>query len=169
MAYYIVNDNGQAPSSAKVGDIVVTGGGIYEKTATGSVRRTDIETSTGYTTTGNYSSVVEQFNRITGKSSGGSGNSGSGNNGTTPGAAGTSGATNPTPGTPDAAGGTDLNATVDENGIVDLSGFKNFNPGNYSTGGSGISSDTSTTVKNVLGYIILGIIGLVLLDRALGK
>ena len=164
MAYYIVNDNGKAPSSAKVGDIIVTGGGLYEKTATGSVRRQDLEDSTGYSTTGSYKSVVDTYNRITGKSSGGSSGSTTTTNDPTPGPAGTTNVTTET--IPDSAGGTNLNVGYDVNGIGNITGF---NPNSYGTSSGGISTDTSNTVKNVLGYLILGIIGLVLLDRALGK
>jgi hypothetical protein len=65
MAYVLVNKDGT--NNAKVGDIVVTGGGLFEKTASGISKRVgDLYTSNGRS--GNYADVVDAFNKLTGSS-----------------------------------------------------------------------------------------------------
>lgn len=81
MATYIVGNDGKAPANAKPGDKIVTGGGVYEKTATGSIRVGGIDTPTG--TSSNMADVQNTFNRLTGGGSpgGSKGGGGSGNKG----------------------------------------------------------------------------------------
>ena len=150
MAYYIVDANNKAPSSAKSGDIVVTGGGIWEKTDGASVRRQDLEEKYGYTTTGSYQKVVDTYNRITGQSSGGSSGGGGGSTKTTT----TTTTTAPDP---------EIDTSTDVNGIWYLGGYDFPGAPTYSSTGD------ANAVKNFFGYILLGLIALVILDRAIGK
>ena len=170
----ILSPNKDGTSDAQVGDIVVTGGGIYEKTANGSVRRTDLESQSGYSggvgdyqklTTTVYNSVK---NALSGNSSGGGGGSTIINKtgtpdydphvGPAPGEAGTSGATDPTPQTSES-----WNITYDVNGIGSLDDF-GFNPNNYATPGAGSTGD-GEAVKTFFGYVLLAITALVVVDR----
>lgn len=147
MAYYIVDANNKAPSSAKSGDIVVTGGGIWEKTDGASVRRQDLEEKYGYTTTGSYQKVIDTYNRITGQNSGGGGGGDSTKKTTTT-------TTTPEP---------EIDTTTDVNGIWYLGGYDFDGAPTYTSTGD------ATKIKNFFGYILLGLIALVILDRAVGK
>lgn len=146
MAYVLANADGT--SNAKVGDVVVTGGGLYEKTATGSKYLGGVEGLAGGKTK-SYSELKDAFSKnyggwIGGGSSGGSGGSNNGGN-------------NPTP-----APEPDIDATEDVNGIWYLNGFDFQGAPTYTSSG-----DSSAAVKNFFGYIILGLIALVILDRAI--
>lgn len=57
MAIVLVNKDGT--SNAKVGDIVVTGGGVYRKTETGSEYIGGLDTKSGKSS--NYADVVRNF------------------------------------------------------------------------------------------------------------
>lgn len=164
MAILLIEEGKNTSSDAKVGDIVVTGGGIWEKTSSGSVRRTDLEASTGYSgKVGNYNTLAtEVFGKV--KSSlEKTGYSPVTNRDTTPAPVKT---TDPAPGTttdaPDSSDNYDVN--YDLNGIGYISGF---DPGMYATstasGGSGTEG-----AKTILGYVVLALIGLVILDRFIG-
>lgn len=156
MAILLPNKDGT--SSANVGDIVVTGGGIYEKTANGSVRRTDLEAQSGYSGgVGDYHTLSNTvYNTVRAALSNGSSSGGSGGNNQSIG-----GDTMPTP-----APAVDLDTSTDVNGIVSFDDFENFgaygyDPNYFATNTSG----TGAGVKTALGYVAVGLVGLVILDR----
>lgn len=163
----LVNDNDKAPASAKVGDLIVTGGGIFKMTENGGVRDTEAEKASGYFGgVGNYNTLAtEVYNKVrTSLSSGRSGGSSGGSSG------GTSDTPTPTPNV-DASNSQqpqDINVNYDVNGIGYLDGvdgIEGYNPYdyvNYSSGGS------SETISNFFGYVLLGLVGLVILDRIVG-
>ncbi len=146
MAYILANKDGT--SNAKIGDVVVTGGGLYEKTATGSVYRGAVEGLAGGKTK-SYSDLKDAYAKNYGGWIGGgsSGSSGGTNTGST-------GGTENAPTAPP----TDYTTDFDVNGIGYINGF---DPNTYSTGSGGGSSSLS----NFFGYVVLGLIGLVILDR----
>lgn len=131
MAIVLVNKDGT--SNAKVGDYVVTGGGVYQKTATGSIRVMGLDTPTG--SSKDYNDVVSKFASLV------SGSGSSGNEKTT---------SNET---------VKINS-IDDNGIVTVAGY---DPTDYSTAYKTTSS--SSGISNILGYVILGLVGIALLDR----
>lgn len=149
MAYILANKDGT--SNAKVGDVVVTGGGLYEKTATGSKYIGGLTSAVKKTSDYNELSKIYQDNY------GGWIGSGSGS----------SGGTNPPTPQPDAAPETPTPApevedvTFDANGIGYLNGFDMSYYPTYPTG--------SGSLKNFFGYILLGLIALVILERLVDK
>ncbi len=154
MAILLPNKDGT--SAAKVGDIVVTGGGIFEKTASGSVRRTDLETTSGYSGgVGDYRTLSNTvYNTVRAAIT----NSGGGSSTPDPEKA-TAPAPTPAP----------ENVTFDANGIgyIDTNmfgGFNNYNPNTYATNTGG----SSDGLKNALGYVALGLVGLAILDKIVG-
>lgn len=148
MAILLVDPKTGRADNAKPGDYVVTGGGIYQKTETGSVWVGGIDTPTG--TSKSFSDVVATYNRLI---SGGGGS---------------------TKKEEKAAVTTkqlqdDLEITgVDDNGILSVSGydptiFPVYIPMD-SSGGNAASVDFG----NIAGYVILGLVGIALLDRIIG-
>lgn len=143
MALLLVNSDGT--SSAQAGDLVVTGGGIFEKLADGtSVKVSDLPGGN----TGSYDTVKSVFNKLTNDMLGFSQM-------------------------------TELQTSVqekieaeqqkpDENGIVYL-GFDPSQYMNYSSNGSTSDSGTSSTFSNVVGWAVVGLIGIALLDRFINK
>lgn len=159
----LVNDDNKAPASAKVGDLIVTGGGIYRMTANGGVRDEEAEKASGYSGgVGNYNTLAtEIYNKVRTSLSSSGGKSG-GSSG------GTSDTPTPTPNV-DASNSQqpqDINVNYDVNGIGYLDGvdgIEGYNPYdyvNYSPSGS-----SSETISNFFGYVLLGLVGLVILDR----
>lgn len=151
MAILLPNKDGT--SAANVGDIVVTGGGIFEKTANGSVRRADLEAQTGYSGgVGDYRTLANTVYNTVRASIESSGRSSGGNNQSN------GGGTMPPP---DPV--REIETSTDVNGIVtfDDFGFTGFDPNYYATNTSG----TGTGVKTALGYVAVGLVGLVILDR----
>lgn len=150
MAYVIANADGT--SNAKAGDVVVTGGGLYRKEANGgSTYLGGVEGLAGGKTK-SYSELQKAFNDnyggwIGGGSSGGSGGSSNG------------GGNAPAP-----APAPEIDTSTDVNGIWTLSGYDFPGAPTYTNTGN-----SSETIKNFFGYIILGLIALVILDRAIGK
>lgn len=140
MAIVLVNKDGS--SNAKVGDYVVTGGGVYKKTATGSVRTGDLDTSTG--SSGNFSDVVAKFNSLV---SGGGGSNNETKTKTT------------TDGTKKETVTVD---SVDDNGIATVT-VAGYDPADYST--SYKTTSSSSGIGTILGYAVLGLVGIALLDR----
>ena len=143
MAYVLANSDGT--SNAKVGDVVVTGGGLYEKTATGSKYLGGVEGLTGGKTK-SYSELTKAFNDNYGGWIGGR--------------SGSTKTTNTTTATPTTATTEDIAGNFDVNGVgyFDYSQYPT-----YSTSGD------ANAIKNFFGYILLGLIALVILDRAIGK
>ena len=143
MALLLVNKDGT--SNAQAGDLVVTGGGIYEKLADGtSVKVSDLPGGN----TGSYEAVKNAFNKLTNDMLGISQMS-------------------------------ELQQQTqqkieeeqqkpDENGIVYL-GFDPTQYMNYTETGSVSDSDTSSNFENVVGWAIVGLIGIALLDRFMNK
>lgn len=164
----ILLPNKDGSSAANVGDIVVTGGGIFEKTATGSVRRTDLESQTGYSGgVGNYSTLSNTVyntvrSAIQGTSSLTNTGGGGGNN------SGTSDTPTPNVDASSSQQPQDINVNYDVNGIGYLDGvdgIEGYNPYAYTDYSSGGSSET---ISNFFGYVLLGLVGLVILDRIVG-
>lgn len=147
MAIIMVNKDGT--SNAKPGDYVVTGGGVYKKTESGSIRVMGLDTPTG--SSSKMSDVVSTFNRLTSGSGSGSGSS-SGGSGSTSTTKSTS--TGSTPATTD--GTTDIYDSAEnyDNYTLPLS-YDYSNP----------SYDTSGTLSKVVGYAVVGLVLLVVADR----
>ncbi len=131
MAYILANPDGT--SNAKTGDRVVTGGGIYEKLASGASRLVEkLDTATG--TTKSYAEVMAAYVR---KVSGGSTN----------------------------------NSTVDTTKQPDIpvnttgSDSTLFTPGYDPTDYANYSTTSTSGFGNIMGYIVLGLVGIALLDR----
>lgn len=149
MAVIVANPDGS--SSAKAGDTVITGGGIYRKNADGSSTKIEgLREFIGSDKTKDYSQlskIAESYatrERVRGGS---------------PAAAEVSSRRDTTP----AANDTYYASSVDANGIV--SGVTGFTPVDYS---SGSASGSSAGLNKVLGYVILGLVGLAILDRFVG-
>ena len=140
-------------SNAKAGDIVVTGGGIFRKNADGSSTKiSTLKDYIGKDTTKNYSDlkgVAQSFQVHQSVIGGVSGTVSSNSSSKTAAAVKPAKEDKYTP------------TSVDDNGI--MSGIVGFNPVDYSTG----SSASSSGVNKVVGYIVLGLIGLAVLDRFL--
>lgn len=145
MAYVIANADGT--SNAKAGDIVVTGGGLYRKEANGgSTYLGGVEGLAGGKTK-SYSELQKAFNdNYGGWIGGGSGGSNGGGNAPAP------------------APAPEIDTSTDVNGIWTLTGYDFPGAPTYPSSG-----DSSAAIKNFFGYIILGLIALVILDRAIGK
>lgn len=150
----ILTVNKDGSSNAKAGDYVVTGGGIFRKEADGSSTKvSSLKDYIGKDTTKNYNDlkgVAQSFaahqSVIGGVSGTVSKSSGK-----------TAAATKPTKEekyTP---------TMVDDNGI--MSGIVGFTPVDYSTG----SAASSAGANKVVGYVVLGLVGLVVLDRLLDR
>jgi hypothetical protein len=131
MAYVLVDPSGK--SNATVGDIVVTGGGLYEKLKDGTSKLVGGLPNIGKTK--NYSDVVDVFSKLA-------------SDGTTQ---------------------DNLRETVqpdytvksvDDNGIATVE-VLGYDPTDY----TGYSAGSSTDISTVLGYIVLGLVGVALLDR----
>lgn len=135
MAYVLVDRDGK--HNAKVGDFVVTGGGVFEKTPTGSRFISGLDSYIGKGTTKSYSDVVAAFS----KASGG-------------------GYYQPTQIAPQEVV---KPVGVDENGIVSAT-VDGYDPGDYA-----VSSSGSGGISNIVGYIVLSLVGIALLDRFMNK
>jgi len=142
----ILRPNADGTSNAKVGDIVVTGGGVFQKTVNGSIPVTNAKGENifkdlvGVATTGSSALVNAAYNLLISKDSG-VGNTGQGVY------------------VPPAS----VVSNVDPNGIISVAGY---DPGDYDT-----YSNTSSGggISNILGYIMLGLVGIALLDRFMSK
>lgn len=154
----IITANRDGSSNAKAGDVVVTGGGIFRKNADGSsTKLSGLKDYIGTETTKDYSklsTIAQSFQARQGVIGGVSdtykGSSGK-NNGV---------ATN----TQKPAKEDKYTPTgIDDNGIV--SGIVGFAPVDYSSG----SAASSAGVNKVVGYVVLGLVGLVVLDRLLDR
>lgn len=151
----ILTANPDGSSNAKAGDVVVTGGGIFQKNADGSsTKLSSLKDYIGKDTTKNYNDlkgIAQSFAAHQGVIGGISGtvSKSSGK---------TAAATKPTKEdkyTP---------TSVDENGI--MSGIVGFTPVDYSASSTAASS---AGVNKVVGYVVLGLVGLVILDRLLDR
>lgn len=147
MAILVANPDGS--SNAKAGDVVVTGGGIFRKNADGSsTKMSDLKDYIGSSTTKDYSKLSTIARSFQSRQSAEGGISGTYN---------------------EVAKDTQKSAKsdsyiptgIDDNGIV--SGITGFVPVDYSTG----TAASSTGASKVIGYVILGLVGLVVLDRLL--
>lgn len=150
----ILTANPDGTSNAKAGDYVVTGGGIFRKEADGSSTKvSSLKNYIGKDTTKNYSDLAGVAQSFAAHQSviGGVSGTASKSSGKT------AAATKPTKEdkyTP---------TSVDENGI--MSGIVGFAPVDYSSG----SAASSAGVNKVVGYVVLGLVGLVVLDRLLDR
>lgn len=135
----ILMANKDGSSNAQVGDYVVTGGGIYEKTATGSRFVESLKNYIGADKTSSYDVVKGIYKSVTGNY----------------------------PKTSEVTP-----AKIDENGIVTVAPVTDpaasvnsatYDPAAYvSGGGSNING------SKIAGYIIIGLVGLAVLDRFVG-
>lgn len=140
MAIVLVNKDGT--SNAKVGDLVVTGGGVYKKTESGSIRVMGLDTATG--SSKNFNDVQAKYNSlVSGAVS----------------AVSNTGKTDATAGTTKETVTVD---SVDDNGIASVS-VAGYDPSAYSVYKT--TSSSSTSFSTIMGYIILGLVGVALLDR----
>ena len=136
MAYVLVNPDGT--SNAKVGDKVVTGGGIYEKLADGTSKLIDsLPTTTGKT--GSYDEVKKIFSNIVNATGGGGGK------------------TDPV-----------IKEQVEQGIIIEDTEWNNDDFGHNSSGDYSLDS-SSLNVKNIVGYVIVALVGFVVLDKLMGK
>ncbi len=143
MAFILQGKNGT--NNAQIGDFVVTGGGVFQKTENGSVKISDLKGGN----TGSYADLVSKFSKHYSDSAG---ISGSGRN------IADSNILNPTP-SPEI----DYDLGVDNNGIAMLG----YDPNQYVAAYSS-SSSTSSTLNTIFGYVIVGLVGLVVLNRFAG-
>lgn len=140
MAYILANKDGT--SNAKIGDIVVTGGGLFKKNDDGSVSRVgSLNTPTGKT--GSYDEVVNAFYKIT---------------------SGIVSSPAPTYQAP--------SVEQKPSGIVELKPDPLFDPNEFTTSGSPIygtvnsnNSTASSGLNKIVGYFVVGLVGIALLDR----
>lgn len=147
MAIFTVGSDGKAPAGAMPGDQIVTGGGIYEIGPDGSGNKiADLSGLIGKATTGSSVDVARAAQILRGQSGD---SSGSMVGGTAP--AAVVGSAKPETG---------YLGAVDVNGIGEIS---DYNPGDYG------SAATSTSWGNVVGYVVLALIGIALLDRFMNK
>ncbi len=139
MAILMVNPDGT--SNAKAGDFVVTGGGIYRKNEDGSSTKVSgIDTASG--TSKNFADVVSTFNKLTG-----------GSNQTQP--------VNKTAQDGKIQESFKVDA-VDGNGIAKVT-VQGYDPEEYQV--TYKTAGSSAGIGNILGYVILGLVGIALLDR----
>ena len=135
----ILMANKDGSSSAKVGDYVITGGGIYEKTATGSRFVESLKSYIGSDKTSSYEVVRGIYNNVVG---------------------------NYSKSAPVTAEKIDDNGIVTVAPVADPAASVNsaaYDPAAYvSTGGSGLSG------SEIAGYVIIGLVGLAVLDRFVG-
>lgn len=156
MAIWQVGADGKAPAGVAPGDQIVTGGGVYEVGPDGrGTKVSDLSalTSSGVKTTGSAAVVAEAAARLRNIVSG----------------AGSGAAAAPTvapqietaPAGVDGLGilGTDVNGLV----YTAPTSTPGYDPGDYRP-----TSTSSTSWGNILGYVILGLIGIAVLDRFIG-
>lgn len=152
----ILTANPDGSSNAKAGDVVVTGGGIYQKNADGSsTKLSSLKDYIGTDKTKDYSVLKTIANSYAAKQ-GATGGSAAGIESDTKIVSGST-YTNP------AKEEKYVAQSVDDNGLI--SGMM-FTPIDYSGGSSsGSSGSDSSGASKVLGYIIVGLVGIALLDR----
>lgn len=128
MAYVLVNPDGT--SKANIGDFVITGGGIFEKTESGSRFVSGLEGLIGKAKTGSYGDVVAAYSKV----------------------ATTKATPSELPTTPEVA----TPVSVDENGLVDVS-VSGYDPSDYSvaSSGSGLSNIVGYVVLFLVGVALL--------------
>lgn len=150
MAVIVANPDGS--SSAKAGDTVITGGGIYRKNADGSSTKLEgLRDFIGSDKTKDYSAlktIAESYASRERARAGGSASDTEVSRGK-----------ETTPATDD----TYYATGIDQNGIV--SSVTGFTPVDYS---SSSSAGSSSGLNKVLGMVILGLVGLAILDRFVG-
>lgn len=132
----IVLVNKDGTSNAKAGDIVVTGGGLYRKNEDGtSTKVGGLNTSSG--TSKSYSDVLSTFSQLVG------------------GSGGTKTVDTTTTVQPDLTV-----QSVDDNGLVTTT--PGYDPNEYV---SYKTTSSSSGLSTIMGYVILGLVGIALLDR----
>lgn len=144
MAFRLVGTDNKAPAETQVGDLVITGGGIYEKTSTGSRFVSSLKDYIGADKTTSRRVVEDLYKTVTGVK--GFEPIGMPKN-TTP-------------------------ATVDANGIVTVTppattpaaDSAAYDPSAYMSQGSG----SGLSGSKIAGYAIIGLVGLAVLDRFVG-
>lgn len=150
MAIFTVGSDGKAPAGAQPGDQIVTGGGIYEIGPDGSGNKiADLSGLIGKATTGSSVDVARAAQILRGQSAGSSGGAMTGGVS----AAAVVGSAQPETG---------FVGNIDVNGIGEIT---DYNPADY--GGS--SATTSASWGNVIGYIVLALVGIAVLDRFMNK
>ncbi len=150
MAVIVAKPDGT--SSAKAGDTVITGGGIYRKNEDGSSTKLEsLKDFIGAGTTKDYSQLATIAKSYVSRESAKGGSSES--------YVETSSRKETTPATND----TYYAQSVDSNGIV--SAVQGFTPVDYS---STSAAGSSSGVNKIVGYIVLGLVGLAVLDRFIG-
>ena len=151
----ILKANPDGTSNAKAGDIVVTGGGIFQKNADGTSKKLEsLKDFIGTATTKDYGildTIVESYKARGNASVIDTAKDAVQNMQQT---------VIPEVGS---AGEQIYNATVDANGIVDISGY---NPQNYASYESGSGDGTG---EKILGIAVLALIGIAILDRWMNK
>ena len=150
MSIVLVNPDGT--SNAKVGDLVITGGGIYEKTSTGSRFVQSLKDYIGADKTQSRRVVEDIYKTVTGVP--GYELIGKGNGGTL---------------SADGKriiGGYEVVSKVDDNGIVTVSGSGSpgYDPNDYAAS----STSGGLSGSKIAGYAIIGLVGLAVLDRFVG-
>ena len=148
MAIKIANPDGS--SNAKPGDVVITGGGIFKKNDGSSTKLESLNDFIGKATTKNYSDlskIAESYAARESVRGGSSSNS-----------------------TVDYSNGSEVKPSkeetykptaIDDNGIL-TGQIVGFTPIDYSDSSS---TGSSSGVNKILGYVIVGLVGLALIDR----
>ena len=147
MAIKIANPDGS--SNAKPGDVVITGGGIFKKNDDGSSTKLEsLNDFIGKATTKNYSDLSKIAESYAARESVRGGNS-----------------ANTT-----VSSGSEIKPSkevtykptaIDDNGIL-TGQIVGFTPIDYSDSSA---AGSSTGINKILGYVIVGLVGLALLDR----
>lgn len=154
----ILNVNADGSSNAQVGDFVVTGGGVFQKTVNGSIPVTNangvniLKDLVGVATTGSSAIVTAAFNML--------------RTGNVTSAPATSTPKSVTP-TPAAVPKTNvIDDMLNDTQVFDsASNYDSFTTPDYTTSGSGGSS---LNFSNIFGYAIVGLILVVVLDKFIG-
>lgn len=152
----ILKANPDGTSNAKAGDIVVTGGGIFQKNADGtSTKLESLKDFIGKATTKDYGvldTIVESYKARGNASVIDTAKDAIDNM-----------QQSVIPETPLIQSDKVYNATVDSNGIVDISGY---NPQSYASYENGTSDGTG---EKILGIAVLALVGIAILDRWMNK
>lgn len=145
-----VGSDGKAPASAAAGDYVVTGGGVYQVGSDGRgtlVSSLSDYVKSGAAKTGSKAVVTEAYTNLKGILSG-----------------------NKAPSVVKTVTEKPAAATVgavDDNGIIYTApaAASGYDPSEYASAGSVISSKK---IGDYIGYVVLGLIGIAVLDRFIG-
>jgi len=147
--YHLVNTDGHR--NAQIGDRIVTGGGVYQVTANGGVRVDSLPTATGRTTS--QAQLTSIFNNIVTNSATARGGAVAQANNFAAGGASR----------PGGSGGGGGAVALPNAPLVNVPGFE---PNEFLVSGGG--SVNASAAGNVIGFVVLGLFGLLTLNIIVG-